>query len=821
MDTLFKDIRYAIRDLLNSRGFSATAILTLALGIGGPAAIFSVINAVILRPLPFNNPGRLVHIREFITQRGGPAASQVPVSYPDFVDIRARNHSFEAIAAYTDSEYSASGFGEPRHVEVEKITAGLFDLLGVRPAIGRTFRRGEDDPGHHVVILSDAFWRAHFHADPNVLGRSIDLAGRPFTIVGVMPPGFQFPIRAERRDMWLTFSRSAEHDEPGDIPTTAQRGNHSLDVIARLRPGVTVAEANAELASISRSLASTYADSNKYMGITSEPQIESIVGDTSRSLFLLFGVVGMVLLIACANMANLLLSRSLRRSREIAIRCAIGATRARVVRQLLTESVLISLVGGLIGIAVADILLQLMLNLYPANLPRAQEIGIDPRVILFTAGLAFLSGVLFGLVPALRVSSPNLMDAVREGGRSTTAGVRHNRLRSVLVVAETALGVVLLIGAVLLIRSLDRLAHAPLGLNPQHVLTANFDLSETRYNSDQQDRFITELVNRLRILPGVTNASGAMPLPLSSDHMSVSFNRLDRPVALANEPSSDVYVVVPGFFETMQVPLLRGRFFDLSVDRRNSPPVIIVSDTFAKQFLSDEDPIGRQIKVGLGEGPSRERYETREIVGVVGDIRTSKIATTPAPAFYMPLSQLMFGPPTLMLRTVGDPKALASAVRRVLSSMDRDAPLYAVRPMDDYLALDLGRARFQTVLLSFFAGLALLLTAIGLYGVIAYAVTQRTQEIGLRLALGASRSEVLGMVMRRGVSLTVAGLILGLISAAAFSRALESLLYEIRPWDPLTYIVVCIVLSSVALLASYLPALRATRVNPIVALRYE
>lgn len=820
MDGLWNDIHYALRDLLKSRGFSVVAVLTLALGIGAPAAMFSVINAVVLRPLPFKDPGRLMHVREYKTTAVGASTGELPLSYPDFADVRASNHSFEGIAAYTSNEYTATGFGEPRHVAVENVAPGLFEILGMRPAIGRSFARDEDQPGHHVVILSDTFWRVHFNATPNVIGRSIDLNGRPFTVIGVMPRGFQFPIRAEASDMWLTFSRLAEADEPGDTPMTAQRGNHSVDAIARLKPGVSVSAANADLASISHNLASAYPDSNKHFRIAAKPELEFLIGDTRPALFILFGVVGMVLLIACANVANLLLSRSIRRAREIAIRAAVGASRSRIIRQLLTECVVISIVGGAIGLVLAQGLLNLLVSFYPANLPRVQEIGIDSRVIFFTAGLAFLTGILFGLMPALRVSSPNLMDAVREGGRTTTSGIRHNRLRSILVVAETALGVVLLIGAALLIHSLDRLSRAPLGFNSQHVLTAQFDLSETRYNSDQQNRFINELISRLRILPGVVNAAGSIPLPLHNDGWSVTFTRVDHPVPMADQPAANFYVVVPGFFQTMQMPLVRGRVFD-ETDQRNSRPVIIVSRAFANRFFRNEDPIGKRIQVGAGEGPARASYKTREIVGVVEDIRTSDIAHSPGAAMYMPLCQLMFGPPVLTIRTNGDPRTVASEVNHVLASMDRDAPLYDVRPMDDYLVLDLGRARFQTLLLSFFAAIALLLTGIGLYGVVAYAVTQRTQEIGLRLALGAARTEVLAMVLKRGIMLTIAGLALGLVASVIFSRLLESLLYDIRPWDPITYVVVCAVLSAVAILASYLPALRATRINPIAALRYE
>jgi putative ABC transport system permease protein len=477
-------------------------------------------------------------------------------------------------------------------------------------------------------------------------------------------------------------------------------------------------------------------------------------------------------------------------------------------------------VGAPLGIGVAAWTLSAVLQLYPTNLPRVQEIGIDFRVVLFTAGLALLTGILFGLVPALRLSAPNLTDAMREGGRSSTAGQRHNRLRSGLVVVETAFGVMLLIGAGLFIRSLDRLSHARLGFNPGHLLTASFDLSETAYNPDQQDRFVHDLLDRLRTLPGVTDAAGSLPLPLNSDGWSVSFNLLDHPVPEANQPSAGFYVVAPGFFETMQIPLVRGRTFG-ERDQRNAPPVMIVTDSFVRKFFPAEDPIGKRVEIGAGEGPARARYKTREIVGVVGEIRTSNLADPPVPAYYIPLPQLMWGPPSLVIRTAGDPRGVASQVRQVLSSMDPSAPLYDVRPMDDYLALDLGRARFQTALLGFFAGVALLLTAVGLYGVIAFAVAQRTHEIGIRVALGASRSNVLGMVLTRGIVLTVAGITIGVFSAAALSRLIQSLLYDTAPLDPLTYCAVCVTLSSVALLASYIPARRATRVDPMAALRYH
>ena len=599
------------------------------------------------------------------------------------------------------------------------------------------------------------------------------------------------------------------------------RGNDSLNVIARLKPGATLDQANADLSSIARFLAAEYPTSNSYTGMAARSELENLVGDTRTPLLVLFGAVGLVLVIACTNVANLLLARATGRAHEIAIRAALGATRGRVIRQLMAESLALSLTGAALGIAAASSSLAAILNLYPSNLPRAQEVSVDYRVLLFTVGLAIVTGVIFGLVPALQVTNPNLSGAMREAGaRSSTAGRSHSRLRSGLVIAETSLGVTLLIGAGLLIRSFNRISHADLGFNPGHLLTASFDLSETRYNPDQQDRFVQELFSRIRALPGVTTAAGAIPLPLSDSQFNISFNLLDHPVPVANEPSAGFYVVVPGFFETMKIPLVRGRTFD-GRDQRNSAPVMIVTQEFARRYFLNEDPVGRRVKIGAGEGAARASYKVREIVGIVGDIRNSDLVKPAEAAYYIPLPQLMWGPPTLTIRTQGDPSAITGEIRKILTSMDPDAPLYGVRTMEDYLALDLGRARFQTVLLALFAAIALLLTAVGLYGVMSYTVVQRTSEIGIRMALGASKKDVLGMILGRSFSMTGIGLLFGILGAFVLARLLSSLLYEVKPADPLTFVAVVLMLGVVSLLASYIPAWRAARVDPMVALRCE
>jgi len=816
MQPLLQDLRYGLRILWKSPGFTAVAVLTLALGIGANTAIFSIVNGVLLRPLPFANPGQLISIGGFDTRRA-PAIPNQAVSYPDFADVRARNHSFTDVAAYLDNEYTLTGAGPSLHVNAEFVSASLFHLLGIQPVLGRGFLASEDEPGHLVAALSDEFWRRHFNGDTTVVGRPVNLNGRTYTIIGVMPAGFQFPVRTQARDIWLTFSRLAMTDDPKDTPMTAQRGNESLRVVARLKPGVALDQANADLSSIARALAAEY---NSHAGLGARYHLEDLVGDTRTPLLVLFGAVGLVLLIACANVANLLLARASGRGREIAIRAALGASRGRVIRQLVAESLALSLAGAVVGIAAASSTLTAILNLYPSNLPRAQEVNIDSRVMLFTVGLAIATGIIFGLAPAMQVSKPNLSEAMREGGRSGTASRGHNRLRSGLVVAQTALGVTLLIGAGLLIRSFNRLSHADLGFNPAHVLTASFDLSETRYNPDQQDRFVQELFNRIRALPGVTAAAGAIPLPLNDDHFVISFNLLDHPVPEANEPSSGFYDVAPGFFETMQIPLVRGRTFD-GRDQRNSAPVMIVTQEFARKYFPNEDPIGKRVKIGAGDGVARASYKTREIVGVVGDIRNSDLVKPAAAAYYVPLPQLMWGPPTLTIRTQGDPNNITGEIRKILASMDPDAPLYDVRTMEDYLALDLGRARFQSVLLGLFAGIALLLTAVGLYGVMSFTVVQRTSEIGIRMALGANKKDVLRMILARSFSMTGLGLLVGILGAFALTRLLSSLLYEVGPADPLTFVAVALILGTVSLLASYVPAWRAAKVDPMVALRYE
>ncbi|HET9741865.1 MAG TPA: ABC transporter permease [Terriglobales bacterium] len=817
MDTILRDLCYAVRNLLQARGFSVVAILTLALGIGATTAMFTVVNSVLLRPLPYPEPQRLVAVNGYNTHHVRPAIGEGNISLPDYHDIVHRNRTLESFAAYSGSQFTVTGLGEAMQVPTLMSTYNFFQVLGVVPALGRSFAPDDDLAGHHAVIISDRFWREHFNADKNVLGRTFQIEGRLYNVIGVMPPGFQFAGRMKPRDLWITYSRWADASAEGCI---IQRGCHSSFGIARMKPGVTVEQTNADLAAVAHGLTSEYPDNDAHTGFVVTPELSYIAGSSRMPLLILMGAVSLVLLIACANVANLLLTRATTRSREIAVRAALGATRMRVVRQLVSESAVLAVAGAVLGAAIANWAVAGMLKLYPDNLPRAADIGIDYRVLLFTAALAISAGVLAGLMPALRVSAPNLADSMREGGRSSTSGVAHARVRSVLVVAQTALGVMLLIGAGLLIRSLERLSRVDLGFNPNHLLTADFDLNETRYNNDQMAHFVDDFVARVAALPGVTAATGSMPLPLGGDDFwDVGFNVLDHPLPKGQWPSEIPYLVSTDYFQTMQVPLVHGRFFDQR-DQRNSTPVMIISQAFAKKYFPKEDPLGRKIELGGGE-PARKQYDTREIVGVVGDIRTSDLARSPQPAYYVPIAQMMWGPPTLIVRTAGDPEALAPALKNVIHSLDPESPLHNIRTMDDCLGFDLGRARFQTVLLGIFAAIALLLTAIGLYGVVAYSVAQRTHEIGVRMALGASRSHVLAMVLNRGAQLTLAGVTIGVVGALALARVLQALLYETAPHDPATYLLVCLTLALVALAASYLPALRASRVDPMVALRQE
>ncbi len=672
-------------------------------------------------------------------------------------------------------------------------------------------------------MLSHDLWQSAFHGDRSIVGRAITLDKQSYTVVGVMPAGFAFPLDAEPTKIWRTLAVDSETKDPKTQPAATspqQRGAHFLHVVARLRPDVAMERAREEMNLIARGLAKQYPDTNSKftaVGLTSE--LDHMVGKTRPRMVILLISVGAVLLIACMNVANLLLVRASRRNREIALRAALGAKRIRVVRQMLTESVVLALGGAIIGVPIAMWALKLFIALNAQNLPRIQNAGLDGQVLLFTAGIALLTSLIFGLVPALRASSPNLTEFMKEG-RGTTASGSHQRLRGALVVMETAGGLVLLVVAGLLLRSFHRLLSVDPGLNPRNVLTLTFDLPETKYNDQQQMDFYIQMLSRVRNLPGVASAGAVTPLPLSGNNAMITFQIEGHPVAKSEEPSADIEIASPGFFNTLNIPLLRGRDFSERDDSK-SPGVVVVNEAFAHKYFPNEDAVGKHITPGASNSGTPP---AREIIAVVGNVKNRSLDAEDVPVYYIPSTQLNFGSMAVCLRTSNDPHSIASAVRNVVSSMDPDLPVYDIKTMEEYLASSVATQRFNAMLLEAFAGLALLLTGIGLYGVIAYAVAQRTHEIGVRMTLGASRSQVVQMVLKSGLQLTgigvAAGLVLSLI-AARFATSFSSLLFGIKSTDVVTFSAVVVMVTAVSLLACYIPAYRASKVDPMVALRYE
>jgi putative ABC transport system permease protein len=693
----------------------------------------------------------------------------------------------------------------------------LFSVLGVNPMLGRTFAAGEDkltETGR-VVVLSERLFASRFNSDASVINKTITLNGHSFTIIGVMPKGFEFPIQNDPLDLCTTIA----DDAAGETPATAQRGAHFLRLIGRLKPGVSKSQAQAEADTIGARLAQQYPDTNTNKGIRIEPTLQALVGDVRPALLILLGAVVCVLLIACANVANLLLARAMTRHKEMALRSALGASRLRVVRQLLTESVLLSFAGGVLGLALAVWWSDLLIALGKQDIPRAIQVGLDWRVLGFTLSVTLLTGFVFGLVPALHLSKTDLTESLKEGGRGAGGGARKNRVRGVLVVAELAIAVVLLVGAGLLIQSFWRLQHVDSGLQAKNILTFNVSIPEVRYSSEKQVRFYRDLTNRLRSLPGVQSASAALPLPLSGDRFSISFQIDGRPVAPKDEPSADLFMTEPDYFRTMGIPLLKGRDFN-EHDDHSSTPVVIVSDTFARQFFPGEDPVGKRFKPGISSWEN-EKTTMREIIGVVADIRNRALNTDPKPVYYLPQSQVPFNELAMVVKTSNDPRALISSATREVQAMDSELPVFSVKTMDEYVSSSVAAPRFNTTLLAIFASVALVLTVIGLYGVMSYSVAQRTNEIGIRMALGAQARDVLGLIVKDGLKIVAIGLLLGIGGALLLSRLLESLLFGVTTRDPVTFLVIAGVLSLVAMLACYIPALRATRVDPLDALRCE
>ncbi len=813
-ETLGQDVRYGLRQLRRSPGFTAVAVLTLALGIGANTAIFSVVNAVLLRPLPFEQPDRLVRVVSFrLRDKAGDNAS-----YPDFLDWRSQNHVFERMGVFRTEGFTLTGHGQAAHLQGSIVSAEIFALLGVKPLLGRTFLPEEDKPGTanggNAVILSHRLWRERFGAEPGVVGQAIQLDNKSATIVGVMQEGFQFPIREGHIDCWTTIARDLEN---GQMSMAAQRGVHYLDVMARLKPRVTIAQAQAEMSTIISGLNKQYPE-NAPRGARIAPELEQLVGGVRPALLVLLGAVGCVLLIACANVANLLLTRATSRQREMAIRAALGAGKGRMIRQVLSESLVLASAGGVFGALLALWVTDFLVRLIPEDIPRLSAIHLDSYVLVFTIVLSFGTGLLFGMAPALQVSTSRLLESLKEGGRGVTEGIHRHRVRSALVVTEFAVAAMLLVGAGLLIQSFVRLERVDPGFDPHQVLTFKLELPASRYSMARMVDLFRQIVARLNQVPGVRSASALFPFTLNGDEAVTTLDIEGRSVAEADRPRTAYTWVEPGFFRTLGIPLLSGRDFTAQDDLK-ATPVIIINRTLARRFFPNENPVGKRISTGVGNG--YKQPPMREIIGVVGDVKQEGLGADVAPAAYVAVAQSPFDVLTFVVRTGADPASVVAAARNEVAAVDKDLPIFDVKTLDQYVSESVAQPHFSSLLLGIFAGLALALAAVGLYGVIAYSVVQRTHEFGVRMALGAERQDVLRMVLGQGIVLTLAGVGIGVAGALALTRFLGSLLFGIRPNDPATFAAVLLVMTVVALLASYIPARRATRVDPMVALRYE
>ena len=803
LDTLFQDIRYGLRSLRKKPGFTLTAVVALGLGIGANTAIFSVINAVLLRSLDYPNPDRIVMLWEKNAARN---SLRNFVSPANFQNWQKQSTSFEQIAAAWDSRATISGEGaEPEDVQAQRVTWTFFPALGVQPLIGRGFAADEDRPGGDlVIVLSHQLWRSRFGGNPAIVGQQATVSGRLYTVIGVMPAGFHF-LNAEVQ-AWLPLAIDPVIDY--------RKSGRFLRTFGRLKSGVTIQQAQAEMSGIAGQLAQEFPEYNRGWDVNVLPIHEQVVGDIRPVLLVLVAAVAFVLLIACANVANLLLARAAARHKELALRAALGASRFRLVRQMLTESVLLSLIGGVFGVFLAYWGVRIVVAFGPNNIPRLREVGIDPRVLAFTFGVSIITGILFGLLPALQASRPGLNDALKEGARGST-GRRARVFRNVFVVAEVSLALVLLIGASLMMRSFFHLHQVKPGFISENVLTMRVQLPMAKYpEAPQRANFFKEARDRIATLPGVQSVGAINFLPLNGPASNTIFNIDGRP-ELPNEqaPGTEVRVVTPNYFNAMGIPLIRGRAFDERDDADSR--VLVINDTLARRFFPNEDPIGKRLTISWNPKVSDE------IIGVVGDIRESALEAEAHAAIYWPHPREAYQFMNLIVRTAGDPRQIASAAQKEIRAIDPDQPVADVWTMSEVVSRSMARPRFNTLLLATFAGIALILASVGIYGVMNYSATQRTQEIGIRMALGAKPFDILRLVVGHGMKLTGAGVLLGVIASLALTRVMSNLLFGITATDLSTFFGVSAALTLVALVANYIPARRATRVNPVVALRYE
>ncbi|HKY27255.1 MAG TPA: ABC transporter permease [Pyrinomonadaceae bacterium] len=801
MEILYKDIRYAIRSLLRKPGFVAIAVITLGLGIGANTAMFTVVNAVLLRPLSFPEPEQLVRL-DGVNPRHGITGSNM--SIPDILDWQKQSQSFESITGYLGGGVLLTSGDETERVRAAGVSDDFFRMFRTNAMLGRVIGPDDTPEGREpVVVLSHGLWQRRFGSDPNIIGTKVMMSGESTTIVGVMPPGFDYPAQSEA---WAPFAL-----DPKDQP----RDNRFVNVTARLKPGVTIDQAQAELNIISQRLAQSYTETNTDWGVKLTNLRDSLVDNLRTSLFILLGAVALVLLIACANVANLLLARAAFRQKEIAVRTALGASRLRIVRQLLTESLLLSIVSGIIGLLLSIWLTRLLIAINPPNSPRFDEIGFDTNVFLFTLAVTILTAFLFGLAPALQLSRPAMNETLKEGGRQ--GSFARNRTGSVLMVTEIAFSFMLLVGAGLLIKSFVRLSEIDPGFNPDNVLTMRMTLPSGKYQQGEpRAQIYNQILESVKSTPGVESAGATLSLPLRGDTYQVgrSVIREGRPETPSESTNAMFVAVTPDYFRTLQIPLKSGRLF-ADTDNFQSPKVIIINERMARELWPGENVIGRNIKVW------RDEKFPREIVGVVGDVKPSLDEESPT-QMYVPYAQDgTWGSLSLAVRTNGEPTALSGAVRNAVRSVEKGVPLYNLKTMDDVVATSAAPRRTPMLLFTAFAGVAMLLAMLGIYGITTYYVTQRTHEIGIRMALGAQLRDVLRLVLSRGMLLAVVGVGVGLVGAFLLTRYLTTMLFGVQPIDPLTFAAVSVVLIAVALIACYIPARRATKVDPVIALRYE
>jgi putative ABC transport system permease protein len=825
MSTLRTGLRLGIRMIGRSPGFAAVAILTLALGIGANAAIFSVVDALLLEPLPYSQPGQLVAVWSTMASRGVP---QSPSSPPDFRVWRERNHTFAGMAAlyYLDLNLSIEG-QEPRRLQTAAITPGLFPLLGVNPQLGRTFRSEESAyDRHHVVLLSDGLWARVFSRDPAAIGRTLDLDGHPFTIVGIMPHAMPFLSNVRQVDVWIPLAFS-----PGDVMNT--RSNHFVTIVGRLRPDATLERAQADLSAIAAQLAQEFPE-NKGQGTLVVPLRDQLVGTYRAALWVLLGAVGLVLLIACANVANLFLARAASREREFSIRTALGASRRQLLAQLFAESLPLVAISAVAGVLIALWTVSLAVSILPADLPRFNPIEIDGRALAFTAALALATTVVFALVPAFRAAEANVSHALREAGRGVLDSARGRRVRAVLVVAEIALAFLLLVGAGLLIESFAGLQRVDPGFSPDHLLTMEVPLGPEHQTDEESARWLEEMLAQVGRLPDVRAAGVTSVLPLGfGNGWGKYFTVIGHtPVTSIDQVQSVMFALSSaGYLPAIGAHLHGGRFFSED-DRASSPQVAIVNEALVRQFFPGENPIGQEITMrppsNLIPPDSRDSVQlapVRRIVGVIADIKDARMGEPAQPKVYVPITQARnegwMGTWPLVVRTTGDPLAAAASIQAEIRRLDPLQPVDQIAPMETLIGRSLSAPRFNTLLLAAFAALALLLAAIGIYGVMAYSVSQRRHEIGVRVALGADRQQVIMMVLRQGARLAVTGVCIGVVTSLVATRVIASLLYGVSASDPKTFAAVAVLLGLVALVACYVPARRAAGVDPLVALRQE